>query len=802
MLRAQRISEKLARFGGGSSQWRHFTSSTQFCKPSLDDLRDDYHKEIAALPEQLGMQSLEAFLADKSSGNGELWKMSPPVPPKDGYRYTMNQDEIQITLDAALATFCLHVESRIAALVGAGFYTIGPCGEEMLSAIGLSLRDHDDAALHYRHSGVSLARQLRRRGRSDIDQILLDRARGYTVSKHDPVTGGVHCSIGSHTEGLGRDYVVTSTLASQCPSAVGRALGYSLAAKQKVLQQATNRNKPVSFVSVGDGSVHNHHFWSSFHLARHARHRNIQCPTVFGISNNGISISYETKNYVNTLFGNDPLVPLFEADAADMMQVYSETKRATEHARQRSAPAVILYQNITRRFGHAASDRQQAYLDPERIQAMAESDLLERAIMQAVEVFNALTYQEVKDRFQEIRASTRDAFSKASQEEKVTRSEMMERVATPTVTCPPLPSELTERTIEKPKSESTSKRPKKLDVMRKHMTRVLEESLANDDSVVYLGEDVEHGGYYLVTDQLSKKFPGRVVDFPPDETSLLGAAMGFSQVGLTPIVEIPYAKYLDCGADMFFEIAITDWLSAGKQPNGMLIRLQGFDRGLFGGNFHTHNMLSNIPPGVDVVCYSNGEDYVRGFRYALEKARAGRVVVSVDSTHLLNLRHVHEKDRGWERAYPVLEGAASADKMSFDEIIRYGTAGRCAVVTYGNGVVTALQARKSLVMKGLLQSDEELDILDCPLLSTVPAGLKKALPQYEGVLFADVCKEGPSNVLSSMIVSLHDDGVLQCPWVSAFAPRTYNPLGSVETFLNVDDIESAWKKLSEKVSRS
>lgn len=31
-------------------------------------------------------------------------------------------------------------------------------------------------------------------------------------------------------------------------------------------------------------------------------------------------------------------------------------------------------------------------------------------------------------------------------------------------------------------------------------------------------------------------------DFPPDETGLLGAAQGFAQIGLLPIVEIPYAK--------------------------------------------------------------------------------------------------------------------------------------------------------------------------------------------------------------------------------------------------------------------
>ena len=62
--------------------------------------------------------------------------------------------------------------------------------------------------------------------------------------------------------------------------------------------------------------------------------------------------------------------------------------------------------------------------------------------------------------------------------------------------------------------------------------------------------------------------------------------------------------------------------------------------------------MSHIPPGVDVLCYSNGLDYVRGFRNAITQARNGRVVVLVDCTNLLNLRHLHAKDRAWETAYP------------------------------------------------------------------------------------------------------------------------------------------------------
>ena len=175
-----------------------------------------------------------------------------------------------------------------------------------------------------------------------------------------------------------------------------------------------------------------------------------------------------------------------------------------------------------------------------------------------------------------------------------------------------------------------------------------------------VGEDVEHGGYYLVTEGLAKKHSSyRVRDYPPDETTLLGSAMGLAQAGLLPVVEvgipypsqydipsltntlpnlatspqntiqhnhnpisnsnstyiylnshirshsyylfsystsivtlpphfthhhrhhhhhhhhhhpsppphqIPYAKYLDCAADMFFEAVNTYWLSNGSYP--------------------------------------------------------------------------------------------------------------------------------------------------------------------------------------------------------------------------------------------
>jgi TPP-dependent pyruvate/acetoin dehydrogenase alpha subunit/pyruvate/2-oxoglutarate/acetoin dehydrogenase E1 component len=743
--------------------------------------REGFSREIEGLPEHQASVRLVTFLDAKANQQAfDHPVISPVPPPEGGYDYEMDSSQIRSCLDAAMATFCLHIESRIASMIGHGFYTIGPCGEEALSSIGCAISPQDSLALHYRHSGVNIARQLLQ-GES-LEQILMDRARGYTVSRQDPVTGGVHCSIGSdpssYSDAGAGDFIVTSTLASQCPSAVGRALAYSYVSSG----ETSRRNRPISMVTLGDGSVHNHHFWSAFHLARHARHKKIKCPVLFGISDNGLSISYKTDGYVDTLFANDPLIPLFRVNGNDMMHVYSQTKSAAEYARKQSAPAVILYKNLVRRFGHAATDRQSAYLEMDDIKSMADNTVLESTIQQVVEDYSAISYPEVCDRLQEIQTWTRESFARASQEEKVTRQDMLDRVAAKTTVWRP---------PETSSSGSLLLSPGKPEVMRKHMTRVLTEVMTEDDSVVYLGEDVRHGGYYIVTEGLASKFPTRVLDFPPDETSLLGAGMGFAQVGLTPIVEIPYAKYLDCGVDMFYEIAISNWLSDGKRPNGMIVRLQGFDRGLFGGNFHTTNVLPHVPPGVDLVCFSNGEDYVRGFRNAVAQAKAGRVVVSVDCTNLLNLRHLHGKDRGWERIYPQADAHGS---MGFDEVRRYGTGGATCIVTYGNGVVTALQARRVLLETGVIESEDELDIVDCPYLSSVSVGLRDVLRQYDRVLFADICKEGPGGgVLCSLVTSLHSEGALPTKWEVVAAPRTYNPLGNMCTFLNVDDITEAFK---------
>lgn len=567
-----------------------------------------------------------------------------------------------------------------------------------------------------------------------------------------------------------------------------------------------------SLLFFNHSSIHNAHFLSSLNLALHARFRRISCPVVFAISDNGLSISYKTNGYglalLETLSSSGPIgLPVFKANGCNAWEVYDKTLQAVEYSRRRSAPAIVYYTDIVRRFGHAATDRQLAYRSIEEIQLDQERDVISGLIVNSINQ-GIVSGGEILEQYDIIQRMVTKAFDVASDEPKHTsRAELVQRVSSPYIQVPRLmDSAVNSRNIdtygqfhECGSTESAAH--EKPDVLRKHMTRVLAETLELYPDVVYIGEDVKHGGYYLVTDGLADRFPSRVLDFPPDETTLLGAAMGFSQLRLCPIVEIPYSKYLDCGADMFFEAAISFWLSSGQQPNGMVVRLQGFDRGTFGGNFHTHNML-HMPPGVDVLCYSNGFDYVLGFRNAIIQAKAGRMVMLVDSTNLLNLRHLFGKDRGWERRYPV-----DINKMmDYHEVTCYSSTSALpeeatrlvAIVTYGNGVIAALQGReKWLNCEDISISKHRyvsfsIDVIDCPLISEVPNGLRERLSSYKynHVIFADVCKEGPSP-LSSMVVKLQMDKLLPSSWSCIQAARTYNPLGSTITFLGRDDIVHA-----------
>src|SRR3970282_1277783 len=54
----------------------------------------------------------------------------------------------------------------------------------------------------------------------------------------------------------------------------------------------------------------------------------------------------------------------------------------------------------------------------------------------------------------------------------------------------------------------------------------LDEALGKDERVFILGEDVEAGGVFRVTEGLAAKYPGRLIDSPLAESSIIGITLG------------------------------------------------------------------------------------------------------------------------------------------------------------------------------------------------------------------------------------------------------------------------------------
>ena len=453
---------------------------------------------------------------------------------------------VRTALTAAMATTQLHTQSRIAAHGAYGYYTIGPCGEELLSTLALASRPTDPAALHYRHLSTLIARQLQRG--TDLSDVLLDRARGYTTTTSDPVTGGVHCSLGGDPR---YDFLVTSTLASQGPQAVGRALAIAH------LPQSRWPADSISIVSCGDGSVNNSEWLSAVNAAELIVHRRRACPTLFVITDNGLSISLRTLGWTRKWAEQRLGMRLIHADGASLPSLLQATEDAAEYVRTTRAPATLLIGNLPRRFGHAATDRQLAYLSEDEVAAHEARDTVADAAALAIMAGVVPSRDALLEENEEIGERAAAAFAAArSEPREMTVASLISRTAPPRTARPPQSVTPATSSPSPPVRETKSKWE-----MRPLMTRALADEMECDDRLVYIGEDVEHGGYYRVTEGLRARFGRRrIFDWPPDEASLIGAGIGVAQAGKVPLVEVPYASYLSCGYNQFVEAAFLHWL--------------------------------------------------------------------------------------------------------------------------------------------------------------------------------------------------------------------------------------------------
>jgi 2-oxoisovalerate dehydrogenase E1 component beta subunit len=133
----------------------------------------------------------------------------------------------------------------------------------------------------------------------------------------------------------------------------------------------------------------------------------------------------------------------------------------------------------------------------------------------------------------------------------------------------------------------------------------MEDLMAEDESVIVLGEDVAiKGGVFLATGGLLSKYgEHRVIDTPIAEASIVGLAIGASLHGLRPIAEIQFADYIHPAIDQILnEAALIRYRSYGDWSCPIVVRAP-FGAGIHGGLYHSQSSeaLFTSTPGVKVV---------------------------------------------------------------------------------------------------------------------------------------------------------------------------------------------------------
>jgi len=139
----------------------------------------------------------------------------------------------------------------------------------------------------------------------------------------------------------------------------------------------------------------------------------------------------------------------------------------------------------------------------------------------------------------------------------------------------------------------------------------LDEEMARDDRIFILGEDVEAGGVFRATEGLGAKYPGRVIDSPLAESSIIGISIGAAHYGLRPVAEIQFADFIHAGFDQLCsEASRWSYRTKGSAYLPMVVRTP-WGGGVHGGQHHSQSIEAYYThlPGIKVVAPSFPADY-------------------------------------------------------------------------------------------------------------------------------------------------------------------------------------------------
>jgi pyruvate dehydrogenase E1 component beta subunit len=252
----------------------------------------------------------------------------------------------------------------------------------------------------------------------------------------------------------------------------------------------------------------------------------------------------------------------------------------------------------------------------------------------------------------------------------------------------------------------------------KALNQGLRRSLAGDDKVVLMGEDIGTlGGVFRITDGLKAEFGAhRVVDTPLSEAGIIGTAVGLAYRGFRPVVEIQFDGFVYPGFDQLVaQVAKLHYRSRGTVRMPLTIRIP-FGGGIGAAEHHSESPEAYFAhtAGLRVVACSNPAD-----AYVMIQ----QAIASDDPVIFLEpKRRYHVKGEVDEAA-----SLADAKPMGVASVVTAGS--DVTLVTYGALVTTARDAAIAAAEDGV-----SIEVIDLRSLAPVDYATVEASVRRTGRL--------------------------------------------------------------------
>jgi len=557
-----------------------------------------------------------------------------------------------------------------------GWFQVSGMGHEPLAALMLHLRPEDYVFPYYRDRAMALAR-----GVTDYELALA------YFAKRDSSSAGRHMPGHYSSRSLNIFSVATPT-ASQCIPAAGAAWAMQM-----------DRCDSVALCTVGDAATRQGEYYEAVAFAIQEN-----LPLVMVVEDNQYGISTPTAHhnpYRLHIFNEERVTFV---NGRDPYEVYARGGEAVRKARSGGGPTV-LWCELDRIASHTSSDDHRIYRTQEDIAAMMLRDPITVLSRRLIEE-GVLTEAEWKRIQVQTAAEVERDYTRAEQAAEVDPTHVMEWLFAGT----------------EPEAEPPPIQPSDTMTMVSAINDTLRAALTRNDRAIMMGEDIEDpkGGVFGLTKGLSTDFPGRVVNAPLAEATIIGAAVGLASAGYHPIFELQFIDFLSPGLNQLMtQVASLRWRSKGEWSCPMVL-IAPCGAYLPGGSlWHSQSNEGTWAHihGIRVCIPSTPED-AAGMLWTAIRGQ--------DPTLFLVPKHIFRKRVTVRDAFPAVPFGKVAVRREGSDV---------TLVTWGNGTELAEEAAERA-------AKEEISVEIIDVRSITPC-------DWEGIA-ASLAKTG-------RLVVLHED---------------------------------------------